>query len=100
MSGPIASRRQRTSKEALLTYQRAAARFHTFSLEGEGPILRNYKVFIDGNEVRGVRGFSLKAGVNEATELTLNMIVSAQLKDILIPEEGISTTYSEPGKPD
>lgn len=73
-----------------------AARFHTFSLEGEGPILRNYHVLLDGKEIRGVRGFSLKAGVNEITSLTLEMIVSASLKDIPIPEEGLSSDYSVP----
>lgn len=71
-------------------------RVHTFSLEGEGPILRAYKVLLDGNEIRGVRGFSLKGGVNEATELTLNMIVSADLKNIPVPEEGITIDYSVP----
>ncbi len=71
-------------------------KFHTFSLEGEGPILRGYKVLLDGNEIRGVRSLSLKAGVEDVTSLTLEMIVSASLKDIPIPEEGIGTDYSEP----
>ena len=74
-----------------------AARFHKFTLRGEGPRLIAYRVYLDGNEVRGMRGFSLKGGVNEATELTLNMIVSTELEDIPFPEEGITIDYSVPG---
>lgn len=68
--------------------------FHTFSAKG-GPLGTRTEVALDGVPIKGCRGFELKSHVNDVSILKLELIVVSDI-ELVVPEEGISTDYSEP----